>query len=584
MATYPGKDIERAAQAALGSASTPGASVPDATALGSVSDGGASGAGAACTGCGTAALTPAQAAAAAWDGPVAPIAAVEPESPADDAGFTAGCYLTTVDGQPLRDIIDWRWLTAEDVITVGYIDQDGEAGEVELEREAGERWGFEFDGVLFDQVKLCRNACVFCFMRQLPEGVRPSLVLRDDDFRLSFLSGTFVTLTNLRPADEARIIEQQISPLRVSLHASDPELRRSMIGKHAQHGLDALDRLLAAGIEAHAQIVLMPGVNDGDALRETLEWAWERPNIQNVGIVPLGFTKHQTALHESFTTPEAALGVIRTIEPFQTRARAERGGPWVFAADEFYVNAFGAETPAHIPPASDYGDYEMFEDGIGIVRSYVDEFAAACESGLAAEAARALTARNFTARFIVGEAMQPFLDAMVARSPLAGRLVPLTVKNAYFGGNVNVTGLLCGCDIAAAVREERQGHGPCPTEEVRTDHASSEGQDSSAKVEQGADAGCPDRASSAANETVQWTVSQSEDCLSESGYPAAVPGQVPEGELFLIPSVILNDDGVTLDDMTVQDIENAAGAAICVVSCNPLDYLPEIIALADGRS
>ncbi|WP_242369525.1 DUF512 domain-containing protein [Adlercreutzia muris] len=577
MATYPGKDIERAAQAACGSASdagAPGASVPDAAAPDCAPDAGAGafGPSAPCAGCGAAALTPAQAAAAAWDGPVAPIAAVEPESPADDAGFTAGCYLTTVDGQPVRDIIDWRWLAAEDAIAVGYIDQDGEAGEVELEREAGERWGFEFDGVLFDKVKLCRNACVFCFMRQLPEGVRPSLVLRDDDFRLSFLSGTFVTLTNLRPEDEARIIEQHISPLRVSLHASNPELRRSMIGRHAQHGLDALDRLLAAGIKAHVQIVLMPGVNDGDALRETLEWAWARPNIQNVGIVPLGFTKHQTALHESFTGPEAALGVIRTIEPFQARARTERGGPWVFAADEFYVNAFGAETPAHIPPASDYGDYEMFEDGIGIVRSYVDEFAAACESDLAARAARALEDAGLTARFIVGEAMQPFLDAMIERSPLADRLVPLTVGNDYFGGNVNVTGLLCGCDIAAAIKAEI-GKGPAPSEE----------EDNLPEVEQGTGSGCSDRASSAASETAQWAVSPSEDCLSESGYPEPVPGQAPEGELFLIPKVILNDDGVTLDDMTVQDIENAAGAAVCVVSCNPLDYLPEIIALADGR-
>ncbi len=459
MATYPGKDIERAAQAACGSASdagAPGASVPDAAAPDCAPDAGAGafGPSAPYAGCGAAALTPAQAAAAAWDGPVVPIAAVEPESPADDAGFTAGCYLTTVDGQPVRDIIDWRWLAAEDAIAVGYIDQDGEAGEVELEREAGERWGFEFDGVLFDKVKLCRNACVFCFMRQLPEGVRPSLVLRDDDFRLSFLSGTFVTLTNLRPEDEARIIEQHISPLRVSLHASNPELRRSMIGRHADHGLAAFDRLLAAGIKAHAQIVLMPGVNDGDALRETLEWAWARPNISGVGIVPLGFTKHQTALHESFTTPEAARGVIEVIAPFQQRARAERGGPWVFAADEFYVNAYGAETPAHIPPASDYGDYDMFEDGIGIVRSYVDEFDEAVASGLAARAADALASRNLQARYIIGEAMQPFLDAMIERSPLADRLVPLTVGNDYFGGNVNVTGLLCGCDIAAAIKAE----------------------------------------------------------------------------------------------------------------------------------
>lgn len=486
MATYPGKDIEREASCAS------------------------------CAACGQTTLAPAEAAAAAWEGPAARIVAVEPESPADDAGFTPGCYLTTVDGEPLRDIIDWRWLAADDVICVGYIDLDGEAGEVELEREPGERWGFEFDGVLFDSVKLCRNACVFCFMRQLPDGVRPSLVLRDDDFRLSFLSGTFVTLTNLKPEDEARIIGQHISPLRVSLHASEPELRRRMIGKHAAHGLAALDRLLAAGIEAHAQIVLMPGVNDGEALRETLEWAWERPGINGVGIVPLGFTKHQTALHESFTTPEAARGVIDVIAPFQQRARAERGTPWVFAADEFYVNAFGAATPAHIPPASDYGDYDMFEDGIGIVRSYVDEFEEVCENGLAARAAEALAARNLTARYIIGEAMQPFLDAMIAASPLAGRLVPLTVRNDYFGGNVNVTGLLTASDIAPAIK--------------------------------------------AASEEEEGT-----------------------RQLFLLPGVIFNDNGVTLDDMTVQDIENAAGAPVSVVSCNPCDYLPEIIKLAQDE-
>ncbi len=548
MATYPGKDIEREASCAS------------------------------CAACGQTTLAPAEAAAAAWEGPAARIVAVEPESPADDAGFTPGCYLTTVDGEPLRDIIDWRWLAADDVICVGYIDLDGEAGEVELEREPGERWGFEFDGVLFDSVKLCRNACVFCFMRQLPDGVRPSLVLRDDDFRLSFLSGTFVTLTNLKPEDEARIIEQHISPLRVSLHASEPELRRRMIGKHAAHGLAALDRLLAAGIEAHAQIVLMPGVNDGEALRETLEWAWERPGINGVGIVPLGFTKHQTALHESFTTPEAARGVIDVIAPFQQRARAERGTPWVFAADEFYVNAFGAATPAHIPPASDYGDYDMFEDGIGIVRSYVDEFEEVCENGVAARAAEALAARNLTARYIIGEAMQPFLDAMIAASPLAGRLVPLTVKNDYFGGNVNVTGLLTAQDIAPAIRKESGRN-----------QASSEEEGNSTIVEQGADARCSDRASSA--DGIEGATRRgvnspdafdtSEDCLSESEYRAAAPGGTRQ--LFLLPSVIFNDNGVTLDDMTVQDIENAAGAPVSVVSCNPCDFLPEIFKLAQDE-
>ena len=501
----------------------------------------------------------ADAAAAVWEGPAARIAAVDAESPADDAGFEAGCYLTSVDGEPLRDIIDWRWLSADDVITVGYIDLDGEAGEVELERDPGEDWGFAFDGVLFDRVKLCRNACIFCFMRQLPDDARASLSLRDDDFRLSFLSGTFVTLTNLKPADEARIIEQRISPLRVSLHASDPDLRRRMIGRHAQHGLDALDRLLAAGIEAHGQIVLMPGINDGDALRETLEWAWQRPGINGIGIVPLGFTKHQTELHESFTTPEAARGVIEVIRPFQERARAERGTPWVFAADEFYVNAFGVDTPEHIPPASDYGDYEMFEDGIGIVRSYVDEFNEAVESGLAERTAEALKAAGLTARYVIGEAMQPFLDAMIAASPLAGHLVPLTVKNDYFGGNVNVTGLLCACDIVRAIKKELASK-------------------TTTQAEFGGDTGCPDRASSARAEMSSGHFVRAQDCLSESGYPVAPPPG--DSQLFLIPKVILNDDGVTLDDATVQDMETEAGVPLHVVSCNPLDFLPEIIALA----
>lgn len=503
--------------------------------------------------------------------PRALISAVLPDSPAWDAGFEPGCFLTSVNGHPLRDIIDWRWHSAEDEMTVGYVDLDGEEGEVELFREEGEDWGFRFDGVLFDNVKLCRNACVFCFMRQLPDHMRPSLSLRDDDFRLSFLSGTFVTLTNLSPEDEARIIEQRISPLRVSLHAAEPDLRLHMIGRHAAHGLAALERLLAAGIEAHAQIVLMPGMNDGEHLQKTLEWAYERPGIKNVGIVPLGFTKHQTALHSSFTTPEAALAVLETVAPFQERARRERGGPWVFGADEFYANAYGAETPQRIPPASDYGDYEMFEDGIGIIRSFVDEFNEACENGLAQRASDVLASRAMTARYVIGQAMQPFFDEMVARSPLAGRFAPLTVENRYFGGNVNVTGLLTAEDIVDAVRRARSCNSPSHNPEQEQEGP-----------------GCPHRASSARAESAGGAFVRAQDCLSEWGCPGpSQPGEPqPELEtkdLFLLPKVIFNDNGVTLDDATVQDMENAAGASLHVVSCNPLSYLEEIIAIIEGR-
>lgn len=435
------------------------------------------------------------------------IESVLPESPADDAGFQPGCYLTHVDGYPLRDIIDWRWLTADDVITVDYIDLDGDSGQVELERYEGEDWGFEFEGVIFDAIKLCRNACTFCFMRQLPDHMRGSLTLRDDDFRLSFLSGTFVTLTNIKPEDEDRIIQQRLSPLRVSLHVSNPDVRRRMIGKHADHGLKVLDRLLDAGIQAHTQIVLVPGQNDGEVLRETLAWAYERPGIVNVGIVPLGFTKHQTCFHESFNGPESSWGVIRSIRPFQERALAERGTPWVFAADEFYTNAFGDRLLENLPPTSHYGDFSMFEDGIGIIRSYVDDWCEAQESGVAEKCASVLRSQGLTVRYVVGEAMQPFLDQLVASSPVAGVFQALTVKNDYFGGNVDVTGLLCGCDVAAAVSKA-------------------------------------------------------------------------DGDLFVLPRVMFNDNMVTLDDMSVQDMENAAGKTMTVVSCNATDFLEEIAGLA----
>ena len=326
------------------------------------------------------------------EAPRALVIAVAPDSPADDAGFEPGCYVTTVDGRPVRDLIDWRWLAADDVMELGYVDLDGDEGVVELEREEGEDWGFEFEGVVFDGVRQCRNACTFCFMRQLPDDMRSSLTLRDDDFRLSFLAGTFVTFTNLKPEDERRIVEQRISPLRLSLHVADPEVRRRMIGKHAQHGVDVLERLLEAGIEFHAQIVLVPDQNDGAVLEDTLAWAYARPGILDVCIVPLGFTKHQSVFDRSFNDPVSSRAVMDLVIPFQRRALAERGSMWAFPADEFYHNAYGPELMRNLPPSEHYGDFGMFEDGVGIIRSFVDDWKRAERAGLVERCAAALRA------------------------------------------------------------------------------------------------------------------------------------------------------------------------------------------------
>ena len=472
------------------------------------------------------------------------IAGVVPESPADDAGFEPGCFLTSVDGQPLRDVIDWRWLSGDECITVGYVDLDGDAGEVELWRDPGEDWGFEFEGLVFDGVKQCRNACTFCFMRMLPRNMRPSLYVRDDDFRLSFLVGTFVTLTNLTPEDEERIVEQRISPLRFSLQVSNADVRRRMLGKHAQHGIDALERLLAAGIEFHAQIVLVPEQNDGEVLVETLNWAYERPGILSIGIVPLGYTRFQDTFDHSFNDSRASRALLDGIAPFQERSLAERGHAWVFAADEFYRNAYCGDLLENLPPTSYYGDFSMFEDGIGIIRSTVDDWRRAEAEGLIAHTADALRDGGKRAVMVAGCAQREFLDPLVAESGIGDIFEPLYVSNAYFGGNVDVTGLLVGADIAREVARYAAG-------------LAAKGK----PVGRDGLGGCDNTPAS----TVQ-------------------SGSVPDmlAPLFLVPRVVFNDDGLTLDDMTLGDIEKAAGQSLHVVSCSPIHYFDEIAKCEKG--
>lgn len=474
--------------------------------------------------------------------PRALVRAVTPLSPADDAGFEPGCYILAVDGHPVRDLIDWRWLTSEDVITVEYIDLDGDQGVVELEREEGEEWGFTFEGVVFDAIRQCRNACTFCFMRQLPGGMRPSLSLRDDDYRLSFLSGTFVTFTNLTPDDEKRIIEQHISPLRVSLHAVDARVRARMIGKHAAHGIEVLDRLLEAGITFHAQIVLVPGENDGDVLTETLEWAWQRPGIVDICIVPLGYTKHQHTFDESFNRAAAARAVINLVEPFQTRALAKRGHAWAHPADEFYRNAYQEQLLDYLPPRAYYGDFGMFEDGVGIIRTFVDDWTEADAAGSVRACAAALARENVHVHFVAGYAMREVIGPLLDNSDLRRVMTPLFVKNEFFGGNVDVTGLLCGCDIINAIQ-----------------------------------ATC----SRTAQNTAPLAAAPGTAALQSAAPPATAPLAAAPGtrHLFVLPRVMFNDDSVTLDDMSLQDMEKASGAWLAVVSCNASDFLTEIIAI-----
>ena len=441
------------------------------------------------------------------------IESVEPGSPADCAGIRAGDVVLEVDGNALRDYIDWLWYTSDSSIVVKVVHPNNTLDVLTLERELGIDWGIAFENVIFDTVKQCRNACTFCFMHQLPQGLRPSLYVRDDDFRLSFLSGTFVTLTNCTIDDERRIIEQCISPLRMSLHAYDPSVRRKLIGKHAGHGMEVLCRLLNAGICFHMQIVLVPGMNDGDVLRQTLEWAYRQEGIENIGIVPLGYTKYQSRFTESFNDPQRAREVLDLIAPFQNQAINERGAAWVYAADEFYRNAYPDDLLSHIPARNHYGDFSLFEDGIGIIRTFIDEWQRASDEGLIQRFKHqaCVSKRHFV--LVAGMSQQEFLTPLLKTAEVGACLEPLYVKNDFFGGNVDVTGLLCGADIADALRPYEKHHEDAP--------------------------------------------------------------------IICIPTIIFNDDGLTLDGYTLQDINNKIESTARVVSCSPYIYFQEMIEMLE---
>ena len=220
------------------------------------------------------------------------IAAVAQDSPASLAGLIAGDIVLAVEAAPVADVIDWQWFSSESEIVLTVQRDDASVEDVLLSRDADVAWGIEFSERLFDGVRTCRNGCEFCFVTQLPSGLRKSLYVRDDDFRLSFLDGNFITLTNLVDADINRIIEQRLSPLYVSLHSIHDEIRERLIAPRDRcNALERFDELIENGIELHVQIVLVPGVNDGEDLDATLTWLASRQGVVSVGTVPVGYTR-----------------------------------------------------------------------------------------------------------------------------------------------------------------------------------------------------------------------------------------------------------------------------------------------------
>ncbi|MDR0347802.1 MAG: DUF512 domain-containing protein [Coriobacteriales bacterium] len=444
------------------------------------------------------------------------IAHVTPESPAARAGLKPGMLITEVEGEPLRDIIDWLWLTDGNTVRLTVAPSlTSPARHITLSRtpQTPPPWGLTFTSPIFDKLLTCHNSCLFCFMTMLPQGMRPSLYERDDDYRLSFLQGNFVTLTNLSEPEIQRIISHRLSPLHVSLHAVTPATRLRLMGKNHARGLKTLDRLLRAGIQAHAQLVLVPGINDGPELNKTLAWLEPRPNILSVGIVPYGFTRH--ARLRTPHSPQNARRLIAQLAPWQTRSRRQTGKTRFQLADEWFLLARTAP-----PPAARYDGFPQFEDGIGMLRSFIDDWASECDlrakigkkCGPASQLVALPCSPPPTPHLVLvtGEAFAPTLDLLTTRTFPHRALEVLAVPNNFFGGNVSVAGLLTAQDIIAQLEQRA----------------------------------------------------------------------LPPASVVVLPEVLFNADGLTLDDKTAEDIAQTLNRRVVVIPCTAKHLLDTIEAIA----
>jgi putative radical SAM enzyme (TIGR03279 family) len=369
------------------------------------------------------------------------IEGVAPGSIAEEFELLPGDRLMTVNGHRLRDLIDYSYYTSsQEELLLEIARQDGETWELEIEREQGEPLGLTFAP---PKPANCRNNCIFCFVHQLPRGLRKPLYVKDEDYRLSFLNGNYVTLANITTAELNRIIEQRLSPLYISVHATNPELRQQLLGKQGIPPiLGQLQALASERITLHTQIVLCPGINDGAELERTVaDLAALYPAVQSLAIVPLGLTRHRQKLPQLRAVDrEYAKAFITDWEPRTRSLKNKLGEAFLFLADEFYLKA-----GLPFPPLREYGNLPQIENGVGMVPLFLRG------AGRTVKAARHIG--DFRVTVITGVSSFPFVGDFLAQlSEKTGvALVPVAVENRLFGDSVTVSGLVPGNDIIAAL-------------------------------------------------------------------------------------------------------------------------------------
>jgi len=378
------------------------------------------------------------------------IAKILPGSIAEEIELEVGDRLISINGNAVIDIIDYKFLITDELICIEIEKADGEVWEIEVEKEYDEDLGIQFIDAILDKPKSCHNKCIFCFIDQLPQGMRETLYFKDDDSRLSFFQGNFVTLTNMKEEDIDRIIRYKISPINVSVHTTDAELRKIMLNnKHAGNVYDRLKRLAEASIKINCQVVSCPGINNGPELIKTIEDLYKLyPSVENLAVVPVGITKYREGLYNlTLYDKNTATQEIEGVKDLQEKYINEIGSPFVRLSDEFYVTA-----EIDVPNEDFYDGYDQLEDGIGMIRmlrNVIDEDIANLSLNCSG---------SFT--FVTGHSAYTEILKVANKITLINSKINIQVKeivNNFFGETITVVGLLTGKDIIEQLKDEKLG-------------------------------------------------------------------------------------------------------------------------------